>query len=92
MGKPKTSVVWPTVSQAVSHTQRNALIEATAVANGSNDSTHACFYPCGFLVGCGSEIAFDKMKLTASVMQGAVEMPDANPPKLGRQPAQAAVL
>jgi hypothetical protein len=32
------------------------------------------------------------MKLTGSLMQGAVEMPDANPPKLGRQPAQAAVL
>jgi len=79
------------VSQAVSHTQRNALIEATAVANGSDDSTHACFYPLDSLSGAG-EIAFDKMRLTGSLMQGAVEMPDANPPKLGRQPAQAAVL
>jgi ABC-type phosphate/phosphonate transport system substrate-binding protein len=56
MGKPETSVVWPTVSQAVSYTQRNALIEATAVANGSNDSTHAFFYPLDFLSGAGAKL------------------------------------
>jgi hypothetical protein len=46
----------------------------------------------GFLVSGWGEIGFDRMKLTGSVMQGAVEMPNANPPKLARQPAQAAVL